>query len=362
MSILLAVLAVQMSLITTPYAVQHHSAGEASRRYGGNAVIMQLGLMVLVLAAFTVAQGLTSQSHRALAYAMFLAAPVLLLREFLRRMAFAQLDLVQALAIDFPVAVIQLLMLGVFIGLGKLSCATAFAALATAACFGSLIGFVRLRRQVDYDYAELPADVRRHWKFGRWIAGGQILGVVNGQGTYWIVAFLRGTPHTGYYAAALSIVALSNPFMLAVGNMLTPRAAKTLADDGDVALRALIVRAAIAVAAIMGIFAIALIVTGDWLMRLLFGPEFAGHGAVVSLLALSFLVASVGMVVNDGLRARGLVNIEFGAMVIDTVVTVGLGWIALIHFGLPGLAAMSLLGSLSATGLQVLVFVRGSRA
>ena len=183
------------------------------------------------------------------------------------------------------------------------------------------------------------SDLRRSWDFGRWVAGAQLLGVVNTQGTLWLIALISDTASAGVFAACLAVVLLCNPLMLAVGNLLTPRAAQALARDGHAAMRRLIVRAAAALAAALGLFCIVLLLCGDWIMwRLYEGQEYTGHTTLLVLLGLTFLLSAVGMAVNDGIRAMGRADLEFASTLLDTLLTIALGAVGLLRFGLVGSA------------------------
>jgi O-antigen/teichoic acid export membrane protein len=298
--------------------------------------------------------------------AMVAATPFLLLREFARRMAYADLSPPKALAIDMPVVTVQVMALALLAGTGRLSATSAVLALGSAAAIGALIGAVGWRARIavsaHHVAADLRGDLRRSWRFGRWIAGAQLLGLASTQGTFWLVALVLDSARTGIYAACLAIVFLCNPFLLAVGNVLTPRAAQTLARDGPAALRRLIWRVAGILAATMALFAVALGLWGDRVVWWLYGPEYAGHGMLIFVLAIMFLVSAVGMAVNDGIRALGRADIEFAATAIDSVFALGLGLVGLMTLGLIGLAGASLIGSIAALAFQTVVFGRLLRA
>lgn len=362
LSVVLGLLVVQMSLITTPYAVHRHTDPKHSASNLGSTFVMQVILMGLALAGLVVALLVTHGPARILVCAAIPAVPLLLTREFTRRLAFARVSMAGALAIDLPVAAIQAIGLIVLAWMGRLSGATAFCVLGAAAAIGTVVGLSQHRGRSRFHRADFDRDVRRHWNFGRWIAGAQLLAVVNTQGTFWLVDAVRGTTETGIFAACLSIVLLSNPFVLAVGNLLTPRAAQTYAEQGFAGLRTYILQVSGIIALVMGCFCVVLALGGDWLVQLLYGSDYAGHGTVITLLGITFLIGAVSMAVNDALRAVGRTNVEFAAMAIDAVVTVGLGLVGLYWMGLVGLAIASLLGAIAALVFQVALFARQGRS
>ncbi len=354
---LLMVLALQMSLMTTPYAVQHHGARDNAKIYAGSTLIMQLSL-VLVMCVGLLVGAVLNLNLRILLLAMLFAAPFLMLREFARRMAYAGLSVATALAIDLPVVVLQLTALAALGFTGTLSAKTAFIALGSAAVVGVAIGVVSLRRHFQFRRNLIASDLQRSWRFGRWIAGSQLLDVINTQGAFWLIAIVLGTASTGVYAACLAIVLLCNPFMLAVGNILTPRAAETFANRGRDALRRLIHRAAGILAIAMALYCLILAMGGNWLARAIYGDEYGSHGLLILILGLSFFASAITMAFTDGIRALGRSDIEFKTMALDALLTIGLGVMGLITFGLIGLASASLAGSIAALVLQATAFTR----
>src|SRR5205814_9957239 len=75
-------------------------------------------------------------------------------------------------------------------------------------------------------------ELRRSWAFGRWIVLGQLVGVVHGFVLYWLLAAMKGTTATGAFAACMTVVTLSNPFILGIANVLGPRAARAFTTGG----------------------------------------------------------------------------------------------------------------------------------
>ena len=361
-SVVLALLAVQMSLVTTPYAVHHHSSGDSARRYLGGTLLMQLAMVGFAIVALVVAAGVMRGSTRVILWMLVTVGPLLMVREFARRMAYAQLSVERALAIDIPVALLQIVALIVLAMRGHLRAVTALGILGIAAAFGAVIWLTGARPHADFHRDTFAADTKRHWAFGRWLAGAQLLGLVSTQGTYWLVNAVLGESATGIYAACLQIVLLSNPFILGIGNLLTPRAAQTYARGGDKALRRLIGRFSLVIGGVLSAFCIVVAICGDQVVQLLYGPEYAGHGLVVALLAITFLLGAVAMAVHDGLRSLGRTNIEFASMALDTIITIALGFVGLHWFGLAGLAGASVIGSIAALGLASVVFLRSGES
>jgi O-antigen/teichoic acid export membrane protein len=106
---------------------------------------------------------------------------------------------------------------------------------------------------------------------------------------------IGGVAVTGIYAASLSIVALINPFLVGMFNIMTPKAVRALQADGIAGLRKLTARYTIITALTVIPFAGFIAVAGDRVMGMIYpDPAYAGNGHILTLLALSAAVASLG--------------------------------------------------------------------
>src|SRR3981189_2003146 len=112
-SLLVTCLCILESLISTPYTIhQHRSSGTAAERAGAS--LAQAGLLsaLVAIALAATAWGLTSRGAWpelvTLFWALAAVAPLVMLREFCRRFAFAHLRMAEALILDTVVAAIQL--------------------------------------------------------------------------------------------------------------------------------------------------------------------------------------------------------------------------------------------------------------
>lgn len=238
-TLIILIIAVLETLIAMPYTI-YAGRLEGGRRAGyRGAVLLQCGLLsvlaVLVLAGWgmVVSIGFGPQGLAPALYVLSAGIPFYILREFARQYSFAHLNSRAALKIDLSVAALHILCLTVLTASGRLSAATAFATIAAANAVVALIWLMLSRHDFVVQRHQIFPVLRRNLSFGGWVLAGRILGLLNTDILLmWVMVFILGNKATGIFAACMTVVHLSNPFVLGIGQVLTPRIAQALADTG----------------------------------------------------------------------------------------------------------------------------------
>ena len=163
--------------------------------------------------------------------------PFILVREFVRRVAFAHLQMVTVLGLDVAASALQLGGLIALSWLGHLSAESAFVAMGFACAVSGGTTFFLMRRNFAPNRGNAMADLRRNWSFGKWAFGSQLATLASGYGMPWMLALFLGTAATGRYAACLSIVMIANPLFIGLNNFLSPQAVHAYHTHGLAGLR-----------------------------------------------------------------------------------------------------------------------------
>ncbi len=342
-SVFALLLATQESLITRPYAIQlYRPIGTPSQHAFSTfalSLLLSLAALLLLAAAGFALQGFGSPGLAQVTFAMAAALPSVLIREFARRYAFAHLRMFQAFLLDSLVATITLGLLLALGSRGELTAITAFLAVGVGCGIGGAAWFIVERREFSFGLGHLGATFRQSWSQGRWLFSGQLAIQAQGYMTHWLSLVIAGVTVTGIYAASMSIVAFSNPFLYGVFNVLTPKSVRMLRNNGAAALKRQVMRDASLLAMLMIPFCLVIFLAGDTIMALVFkGADYAGHGHMLTVLALSALASAVGAPASIALASAE----RSGAVAVVTtaaaVLTVGLVWWFLTQWGLLGAA------------------------
>lgn len=321
LSFVLLARGVQEQLIAAPYTVYaQRRNGRELDEYTGSALVHQLllagltsgGLTLLALIFWLQRDGAQWLS---LGLTLAAVAPVLLLKEHLRLLALARLDLRGMILLDLAATGLQTGILLALFASGALSIPLAFAALGLAAGVACMVWWRAARLPFEFRMTRWRGDWRHNWKFGRWALLGFMLGSTAPQIIPWLLAglYAEGAQATGLLAANLSLVGLTNIISTGLSNLLAPRATRTFAELGSGAMRRLLWQFAVAYFILLGSFCLFVAATGGWLVAFVYGPDFAGSGAVLLLLALTALINSLGLTAGNGLWAIEKPRANFAA-------------------------------------------------
>jgi O-antigen/teichoic acid export membrane protein len=325
---------IQEQVVCAPYMIYCGRKRESElAEYAGSALIHQcvVVLAMLVTLVVALATGFASPAVQTALWLLLLAAPPLLIREFVRQMSFAHLDLKRAIVLDVAAAVLQLGAMIALASAGRLTVSTTLAAFAV--CSGiPTIGWLATRRQpMVGKFTAALRDWWYNWVFARWALASHLLASTTPYVMPWVVAATHGAAETGMLGACTTLVGLSNTFLQGLCNFLSPRAAQAFARGGLSELRSVLLHTAALFGATLGALAVVGFVLGEQIAVWVFGPQFAGAGLIIGILSLSVLANSFGVTAGNGLWAMERPSANFvadlfslGVVVVATVALVPL--------------------------------------
>jgi O-antigen/teichoic acid export membrane protein len=309
----------------------------------------------LMLGACVLSFGAGPSSLASVVWALAGVIPFILLREFARRFTLADLHAGVTLLVDIAAVVLQLSLLAALAGTARLSAATAHGVIGIAGGCAGLAWLISARRHFGPCAYRWRDDMGRGWALGRWFLAGQTTMIVQSYGIHWLLALLLGLKTAGLYAACISIVSLSNPFIIGVGNILNPKAAWAFAHGGVHGLRRLVLRTTVVLTVATGIFALGLALVGGEAMRLIYGSEYAGYGMVVAILAAGPFIYAFGMAAGHGLTVIERSHWHLITSVAGAAVTLT-AMMLLSPWGLLGAAWAYVAGNIVSTSLRCVAF------
>jgi O-antigen/teichoic acid export membrane protein len=366
-SILIMAMVMQDSLVTRPYAIQLFKPPDGPEAHAYGALIFGLTLSATIglgLAAAAFAMHLLEPDARltSLFLVLSVVTPLAMSRDFARRFSFANLQMRQALAVDAAASTILLLLLVILAWRERLDATTALFAIGIAGAFSALIWLWFSRSYFKRKPGAARQTAKLSWSFGKWLLSSQIALQVQGYAAHWITFLVAGAAATGLYSACLSIVGLANPFLFGLFNMLTPKFVRALKDGGEAGLRRAAFRDTLLIGAIMGAFAMFLIMGGSFILPLLFpGEDFAGGQNILSILALSSAIAAMGAPATIALsaaeRGRAIAGLSFAICLLGSITV----WLLLLRWGLMGAAIGILITESVGAAARWALFLLGIR-
>lgn len=351
LSIVLFIRGVQEQLISAPYAVYcHREDDQRVSGYTGSTLIHQFLLLATTVAglaafAWLCASGFGPAGLSTTAWALVLAAPLLLFREYLRHVAFGRLALRTAILLDVCVAAIQLGGLALLAWFDMLSVANVYLVMASA-CGIAAAGWWLLRAEpVRFERSRWLSDWKRNWSFSKWALASHLVGCSTPYVLPWFVAAVDGTAATGMLAACTTLVGLANAFMMGLCNYLTPKAAQSYADGSVSELKSVLKKTALLFGVTIGGFALVTTIAGDWIAVLIYGESYAGAGAILAVLSFALLASSLSMTAGNGLWAMEKPSANFRADVCALIATIIAAVALTPTYGVLGAAISSLVGA-----------------
>ena len=231
-------------LTTAPYTVFSPRLDQYQRsRYLGSVLVHQLFLSLLF--ALTMVAGVVLGSWRgwlpnSVSSAVTTTAGVIVfigVREFVRRVSFAELKVGLALLIDVIACIVQAGGLLLLLHFDVLNASRTYALLGISSALVAG-GWLTLHWGAIRPGARLYGrDLKRNWRFAKWVLGSCILSQFARYLYPWVLAAFHGTSVTGLWAACSAIVALGNPVALGLGNHVLPNISNVYASSGTVAMQ-----------------------------------------------------------------------------------------------------------------------------
>ncbi len=339
------------ALVLIPYTVHvNRQPGRLHAVYAGASLVQAGGLAVVALLgmsawATTLNSGFVPLESSVVVWGVAAVIPLMMLRDVARRFAFARLHALQACFLDLTVAIVQIGGIAALVAHDLLSANRVFLMIGLGC---GIAGGAWLWLQKDsfrITRRSWPAALHRNWRFGRWVFAGQMVSQLNSEILMvWLLVFLLGKASAGVFAACMSIVLISNPFLLGIGNVLTPRITRAFYEGGPRQLRRAVARATLLIGGTMTLFCVAVVLLGGVAIVGLYGPEYRGNEAVICVLAISVSIGSLGMAVGSGLWALDRADVNFKVNCAGLAVTSISAAVLIPLLGLLGTALAMALG------------------
>jgi len=352
----------QMSLISTPYMVfSPRLKGEAHARYTGSSLAHQLAftaIAVLGLAVASVCIAVRAKSPGLAPVIGVVAAMIgfIVLREFVRRVCFAGLKMVTAFFFDAVVSVFQVGSLIALYSIGHLSAMNAYLTLGAVCGLLALSWIARNRRMFVVRMVDVVGDLKRNWALSKWVVASGILWSVSMNLYPWLISYFRGAAETGVFAACLAVANFGTMILIGAQNFLGPKIAIVYAESGLSRMRGFVIKVSAAFLVPMLPFCLLLWLLGDPIITLVFGPRYAGNGAIISVLALNLLALALAFSFSRALFALERADVDFGVNFAALFVLLTVGVWLVRAYGPLGAAVGLLIANVVASTVRGIVF------
>jgi len=366
-SIILFVTNLQTSLISTPYMVYSpRLQGLDHAQYTGSTLIHQaalsaLAILGLILGATAVSLGFGPQGLAPVLWVLAAVIAFIALREFIRRICFANLHMTTAFILDTTASLLQLGGLLLLAHLGLIAATTAYLIAGTACGLAALAWLLTQRHTFTLHLRQAYTDFTANWAFARWLLLASCVYSL-GNGCFpWFVAYFSSLEEAGILAVSVSIASLANPFIIGMANFLRPYAAHICVAQQQDRVRLFLLRTTAIIAVFVLALAFAFTLFGDGAAHFVYGEQYKLTGGVTLLAIVATSMNALATPTSCVLQAMDRPDIGFQGRLLALFFSITLGLALVRHFGALGAAAGLLATNLAASTYEVVAFLLISR-
>ncbi len=358
-SILMSFHALQLSLICRPFTIfGNQIEGRARQTLAGSALmqfVIFAVLLSLILGGTVMAMKWYSIESYLTPILLILAVgtPFILLREHARQYCLATMQIGTITVIDMTATTIQLAGLGCLVWTEQLSAVSAVASTAVAAGVAGLLWLWLDRDAIRVVLSGVAADVRRHWKIGRWDCASEVASTFQIYGMTWILAVLLDNAAVGIFAACMMSIQVLNPFLLGVTGLLVPKTARAYSSRGASGLHTFVRNTTVLLGLVTAVLAVVIAIRGPSILEQLYsGQGFVIPVSVVAVLVSGAVAEVIGIGPENGVWAMERHDLNFRAQLFGCIVTCVSAFLLISTFGLIGAATSFFLARLTTMIVQ----------
>jgi O-antigen/teichoic acid export membrane protein len=348
---------IQNAFLWAPYTLFAPGlAGRRKQQYTGSVLAHQL-LTSLAVAALLGAFGAAAAALRwqvaaDVAFWSMLAAPGIHLREFARRISFANLNLLSAIAVDAVTFLLQATALATLWWAHQFTGRSALLVTGVSCLLAAGVYLLSNVKQFRFALEELRNDWKQNFSYGKLLLGSDLALLIGNQTYPWFLALISGPVAVAVFAACQALAGFARMFLIGAQNVLLPSSARAFADGSFGELQRLMRRGTAILSSGAALFSVGCLLAGHLLVSISYGKTFAQNGPLVFILSLSIFTTALTLTPTFALAAarRADVNMRINAATLAFHVIAGCLLVRL--FGPMGAAYGLFAGGLLAAGMR----------
>ncbi len=334
-------------------------------RYQGSMLQLQVLFCAAATAIFWLAARWAAHPERGIYYGTFapliLTGSGLIFREFTRRMYFAHLRMKEAFWTDCATVLLQIAGVEWLYKMGRLNVGNTLLVLSAGAVVVSLWWLVREVRECTFSTFAVATDLRQNLQLGRWFLGSNMVFLASSQCNPWVLSALLGGASVGAYTVCESVVNIPRVALTSMQNIMGPMIARAHHEDGTAGLQTVVQKLDRTLLIGSSFFAIMIVLIGPWIAHLIFKTVPGNARTVLLLLCLNLVAFAATLAQSFGLSALNRADTTLYANVIGLGIQAAVCLALVRAFGMPGVAAAMLIGSLVATFVRAAFYRRATR-
>lgn len=354
----LFVLGAHRALVTEPMIItdrEHQDDGDWLRRGIVSEIQLALVASVVVAGLATVALAAGAGNIAGALYTLTALLVPLLVQDFWRAMSYQRTMPGRALVNDLVFAAVQAVAFVVVIALGFRSAPWLLAAWGVGAAAGAVLGWFQFALRPHLSPGSVLPGL---WPMSRWLLADFSTTFAADQAYLIVAATVLGTARYGGLKAALSLMGPATVIMVSGGNLGLPAMARAWRERGREGLTHLTHRVTLAVCGSLAVFTLGVFVLGDWMLRVLYGTEFAEFGGLARIAALQFLLATTAFGAGIALKVAKQTRVLLLPRIGVAVGSIGVVIVFERLFGLAGAAWAGVVTAMASVAVQYVAYLR----
>ncbi|MEM7207156.1 MAG: oligosaccharide flippase family protein [Pseudomonadota bacterium] len=360
-SIVAMVAVVQESLVSTPYSVLCNvRKGLGKRSYSGAVLIHHvffagISLSLLLIVCTGLSYFYPNTELLPVLWVLVITVPLSLMWEFVRRLQFAHVTMFWALIIDSALAAILISGLLILAASDALTAKSAYWVVAIACAVVGLTWLLSNRRVFVLKRRSIIFIASKHWKFGRWLLGSQLVMAIYQWSSYWLFAIFLSTTQTGIFSACMNVVMLANPLTIGMANILDPRLSQAFKNGGRSEIFRVLKKVILIMGGVIFLYFIFLSLFGDFVIRVLYNNDaYLGNQHLISVLAFMVVLGAIGTPLTLAFRALQKTDLLFKIQLVEVVLMILIFVPAIQYFGMLGGAYAMLAGFVIGSVMRII--------
>jgi O-antigen/teichoic acid export membrane protein len=279
------------------------------------------------------------------------------LQEFVRRVLYTEARFAAALFNDMVSYGVQTLLVAGLFFTDQLSGEKILYCLAATSGAAALVGVWQLRKSLGWQWDRTALN--ENWRFGRWLTGAEILQWCSSLNVYlYVAAALFGTAASGELKAAQVLFGPARVLAFQLTNVLPMKFSRTLTTGGDAALHRRVKGVYSWFAPLTGGYCLVVALFAGPLMRLMYGPDYTGHAAILALYACCAFCQYLELVLSAAMTAKRQTHWAFVGYVCSAGVAILLAVPMLRLFGVEGAVVSMIITSVVVVAVFCRAYVR----
>jgi O-antigen/teichoic acid export membrane protein len=279
-------------------------------------------------------------------------------REFVRRISFANVEVLATVLMDSAMFLMQAAGLALLWRAHVLSASTALLVVGTASCLPAGVFLFWDRNRYRWSRVDVLSDLKRNFSYGRWLLGSDLALLIGNQIYPWFLASLSGREAVAVFAGSQALTNFARMFLIGAQNVLLPGSARAAASGVISDLHRLVRRGTLVLTAGAAVFSVVILIASGRLLALVYGQGFVGKGHLMFVLSLAIVAGALTLAPSFALAAMGHAdeNLRINGVTLALHATAGFFFVWM--YGALGAAYGLAIGSFIAAILRWRIYAR----